>query len=126
MTELNETQYTEPYGDGIKTVIFLNGNLHSEKYTVNGKRHRTDGPSFVIYSEDGSVWCIDGLRQKTVGPVSTIVCKDGKSWCVNGCCNESWTSRAMRFCLSISITAIETFTSIFSFYIAVVRAILNL
>ena len=61
----------EKYFDGKDTLekltgYYRNGNVYYEIYFLNDKYHRTDGPAFIDYNEDGRVYreeyYLNGIR----------------------------------------------------------------
>ena len=39
----------------MKKKYYRNGNIWYEEYTLNGKRHREDGPSWISYYDNGNI-----------------------------------------------------------------------
>jgi hypothetical protein len=65
----NKVRYeaqTKPGGITIE-YWYSNGNKSMEQWKLNGQLHRTDGPAYVTYNQDGSVqtqsYYINGVKQ---------------------------------------------------------------
>ena len=71
---------------------YSNGSIYSERWCINGKYHRTDGPAIIYYNKDGSIsserWYVNGKIHRTDGPAIIYYNKDGSTygehWCING------------------------------------------
>ena len=67
------------------------GNIKEERWFLNDKRHRTDGPAVIYYWENGSVsyehWCFNGKHHRADGPAVIDYNIDGsikrKEWWLN-------------------------------------------
>ena len=66
MTQNNKPIHRIEYYDKEKT------KKHFESWKLNGKYHREDGPAFIEYRNDGSIWskhyCINGKFHREDGP----------------------------------------------------------
>ena len=68
------------------------GGLWYEKWTLNGKSHRVDGPSVISYYKDGTIYCkswnINDKHHRLDGPSYIRYYKSGsvmyEEWWVNG------------------------------------------
>ena len=69
---IEEVAYVNPKFTGI---VVHPGNVGIKEYLVNGKNHRTDGPS-VIWSDGTKFWCINDKNHRFDGPA--IEWADGK------------------------------------------------
>jgi antitoxin component YwqK of YwqJK toxin-antitoxin module len=56
----------------IKRVCYPNGNILSINHILNGKRHREDGPAYIVYYPNGNilynVYYLNGMCHRDCGP----------------------------------------------------------
>ena len=66
----------------LKITRYPNGNIQYERYLINGKRHREDGPAFIKYWLNGNVeleyYYTNGVLNRNDGPA--IVWYDDNNW----------------------------------------------
>lgn len=66
--------------------------MHTESWYVDGDAHRTDGPAYLHYHENGQIayeeWSLDGVHHRLDGPAWQYVCEDGQidesKWFIDG------------------------------------------
>ena len=71
---------------------YQNGNISSEHYFLDGKRHRVDGPAYIYYSQDGKIqyeeYYLNDKHHREDGPAFISYYEDGKieheSYYLNG------------------------------------------
>lgn len=55
-----------------KRIYYPDGDLHSEKWHLNNKLHREDGPAYIRYNPSGKIdyeeWHLNGKLHRTDGP----------------------------------------------------------
>ena len=55
-----------------KKYYYKDGSISDEKWYINDKLHRTDGPAVIYYYENGSIyseeWWVNGKFHRTDGP----------------------------------------------------------
>ena len=66
---------------------YPNGNKHYERYLINGKYHRLDGPAFTSWFKNGNKcveqYWVNGYRHRLDGPAITYWFKNGNK-CYEG------------------------------------------
>ena len=66
------------------TETFAGGKRIRQEWRVNGKYHRVDGPAWIEYIPDGSIWCeqyyIEGKYHREDGPACITRNDDGSIW----------------------------------------------
>jgi len=76
----------------IKNTYYNNGQRHSERYYIDGKLHREDGPAYIEYYKNGQMWkewySKNNVPHRENGPAFIRYCEDGKietkSYYING------------------------------------------
>ena len=78
MTQNNKIVHTVEYYDKEKTI------KNYEEYSLKGKLHKEDGPAYIYYHKNGSIWskhyCINGGLHREDGPALIRYYKDGSIW----------------------------------------------
>ena len=61
---------------------YPNGNINTERYSLNGKLHRLDKPAYILYHQDGRVmfndYYINGNLHRVDGPAYVVTNGYGK------------------------------------------------
>ena len=89
-----------------KKKFYDSGELRWEKWWLDGEYHNEEGPAFVSYKKDGSVWreewWLNGKRHNEEGPAIIYYERDGsvigKSWWLDGVnyTEEEWKDLVFR------------------------------
>ena len=78
---------------------YENGSIYHERWLVNGKYHRLDGPAYIVYYKNGSIgsehWFVNNEYHRLDGPAFMRYNKDGsinhEEWIVHGIeIDENW------------------------------------